>query len=449
MGSSPLRVIVIGAGFGGLCLAHGLRRAGIAVDVYERDRTRADGLHGYRVGIDPDGARALKASLPPDLFDTFVATCARPPRNFTMVSEKLRTTLHIPFDPGTDPAESEHSVSRMTLRQVLLTGLDDIVHFDKTFTHYEQHGDGTVTAHFADGSSADGDLLVAADGANSRVRGQYLPHAQVLDSGIIGLTAKVPLTGATRTLVPEHVSQGVGLVMAPKGFAGILHTMEFKWDRSGALKNNIGGNDAELISRWPGLLYDNTRDYINWGIWAAKDKFPADVLTRRGRDIADLALQLTPGWHPDLRRLMELSDSSSAFALNIRTSVPVAPWKPSPVTLLGDAIHTMTPGQGVGANTALRDAVLLCRKLTEHRDGQVALLDAIGDYEERMRDYGYKAVLASRERMNADALIHKPYLGRAALGLQRTVLRTVNHTPPLKRKFIAQMAGSRGSGRDE
>ncbi|MDF3288430.1 FAD-dependent oxidoreductase [Streptomyces silvisoli] len=449
MPTSPPRVIVIGAGFGGLCLAHGLKRAGIAVDVHERDRTRADGLHGYRVGIDPDGARALKASLPPDLFDTFAATCARPPRGLTMVSEKLRTTLDIPFDPGSDPAESEHSVSRMTLRQVLLTGLEDTVHFDKAFTHYQQHDDGTVTAHFADGGSATGDLLVAADGANSRVRRQYLPHAQVLDSGIIGLTAKVPLTDATRDLLPEHVRMGVGLVMAPRGFGGILHTMEFKWDRDGTLKHDVGGNDAELISRWPGLLYDNTRDYINWAIWAAKGKFPADVLTRRGRDVADLALRLTPGWHPNLRRLMDLSDDSSAFAINIRTSVPVAPWRPSPVTLLGDAIHTMTPGQGVGANTALRDAVLLCRKLTAHRDGRLPLLEAVGEYETRMRDYGYRAVLASRERMNAEALIHKPYIGRAALGLQRTMLRTVNHTPPLKRKFTAQMAGTRGSGREE
>ena len=49
----------------------------------------------------------------------------------------------------------------MTLRQVLLTGLEDVVHFDKTFTRYEQRDDGTVTAHFADGTSATGDLLVA------------------------------------------------------------------------------------------------------------------------------------------------------------------------------------------------------------------------------------------------------------------------------------------------
>jgi 2-polyprenyl-6-methoxyphenol hydroxylase-like FAD-dependent oxidoreductase len=89
------QVVVIGAGTGGLCLAHGLVKEGIDVAVYERDRTRRDGLQGYRVGISPDGSRALHACLPPDLYATFVATCARPPRSLTFLDDKLRTLLSI------------------------------------------------------------------------------------------------------------------------------------------------------------------------------------------------------------------------------------------------------------------------------------------------------------------------------------------------------------------
>src|SRR3954454_12081366 len=88
-------VIIIGAGTGGLCLAHGLKRAGISVAVYERDRSRTDGLHGYRVGIDPDGSRALHACLPPELFDTFVATCARAPQYFNMLTEQFSEVLSL------------------------------------------------------------------------------------------------------------------------------------------------------------------------------------------------------------------------------------------------------------------------------------------------------------------------------------------------------------------
>jgi len=77
MPTSPTSVIVVGAGTGGLCLAQGLKRAGIGVEVYERERTRRDGLQGYRVGIDADGKRALRANLPPELYQSFLATCAR------------------------------------------------------------------------------------------------------------------------------------------------------------------------------------------------------------------------------------------------------------------------------------------------------------------------------------------------------------------------------------
>jgi 2-polyprenyl-6-methoxyphenol hydroxylase-like FAD-dependent oxidoreductase len=72
--------------------------------------------------------------------------------------------------------EAQPSRTGQTLRRLLLTGLEDQVHFGKEFTRYDQQADGTVTALFADGSSASGQALVAADGAHSPVRAQYLPH---------------------------------------------------------------------------------------------------------------------------------------------------------------------------------------------------------------------------------------------------------------------------------
>jgi hypothetical protein len=57
----PLKVIIIGAGTGGLCLAQGLQSSGIGVEVFERDRTPIDRLQGYRLSINAQGSRALKA----------------------------------------------------------------------------------------------------------------------------------------------------------------------------------------------------------------------------------------------------------------------------------------------------------------------------------------------------------------------------------------------------
>ncbi|MFI6831525.1 FAD-dependent oxidoreductase [Kribbella sp. NPDC050241] len=443
-----MKVLVIGGGTGGLALAHGLQRAGIGVTVFERDELRTDGLHGYRVGIDPDGSRALHALLPADLYDTFVATKARDPKYFNMLTEDLKEVLSFDLPESTGPVESEKSISRMTLRQVLLTGLDDVVEFGKEFTRFEQHGD-QVTAYFADGTRATGDLLVAADGSGSRVRRQYLPQAKTEETGIIAIAGKLPITAECAKLVPPKVFEGISMVNAPHGLACILHVMEFQWDRDGNVKSGIGGNTEELIRRWPGLQFDNTRDYINWGLSATRDTMPGNIMELRGQELIDVALRLTPDWHPNLRRLFELADPGTCFPVNIWTSVPLEPWQTTNVTLLGDAIHTMTPGRGVGANTALRDAVNLCRQLIEVRDGRQELIPAVRAYEAKMIEYGFDAVLKSRAQMTSDDPVYKPLIGRLALAGMRTAMRTVNHLPPVKRRMRDSMLAYRGADRDE
>lgn len=429
-----IRVVIVGAGTGGLCLAHGLKRAGVNVRVFERDRTRRDGLHGYRVGISPAGSYAMKQCLPPELFDVFVATCARAPRYFNMLTEKMTELLSMDVGDAADAVDSEKSVSRMTLRQVLLTGLEDFVEFDKRFVRYEENTDGTVTAFFEDGTCATADVLVGADGAGSKLRKQRLPHAKMEETGIVSLGGKVPLTPETRALISEKVFHGISLLMAPKGMGGILHVMEFKWDRSG-VKNGIGGNDAELIRQWPGMLYDNTQDYILWGLWAARRHFPKPPEGLSPHETIVLAQEMTQSWSPNLRRLIELTDLSTTLSINIRTSVPLDPWKTSNVTLLGDAVHTMTPGRGVGANTALEDAALLCKRLVEVRDGEKEMLKALREYEAEMLRYSRVAVLESRKQMDARDPIHRPVIGRILLAVMRTSMRIVNAIPLLKNKM--------------
>jgi 2-polyprenyl-6-methoxyphenol hydroxylase-like FAD-dependent oxidoreductase len=449
MGNDPLHVIIIGAGTGGMCLAHGLKRAGIRVDVYERDRERAHPLQGFRVGIGPDGSRALHDCLSPELFEIFRATCAIPMRRVNFFTEKLKEVLWMPGPEQVDPVNSEKSVSRMTLRQVLLTDMDDVVHFDKKFTHYTDNADGTVTAHFEDGTSATGDVLVGADGTRSKVREQYLPHAKIKDAGVLSIGAKVPLTDRVREILPPEMLEGSSFFFAPKGMFAIIHLMEFNWDRDAKLKNNIGGNQAELIAKWPGLMFDNTRDHLTWGLAIATDKAPAKMAQARGRELVEVAKEITPTWSPVLHKLFDETPADAIFLINIATSEPIPQWETTNVTLIGDAIHTMTPGQGVGANTALRDARLLCKKLVEHRDGKIKLLDGIQEYETRMIDYGFKAVKESLKQFGSDNPMEKPVLGRLMLGFMRTTMRLTNVIPPMKKKMASSMSTGRGANRVE
>lgn len=404
-------------------------------------------MQGYRVGIDADGSRALHACLPPEIWRIFLATCARPPQTFNILTEQLREVLSLELPADADPITSEKSVSRMTLRQVLLTGLDDIVHFDKVFTRYEQHPDGMVTAFFADGSSTNADVLIGADGTSSRIRQQYLPQARLRDSGILGIAGKIPITDANRRLLPEQVFNGVSMVMAPRGFFSIIHVMEFPW-RNQQPHLGAARSDAQMLEHWPGLQFDNTRDYMMWGMGGATRNLPRHLLDLRGAELLHVAQGVTRDWSPIFRELQRQTDPSTCFPLNIRTSERPAPWPSSNVTLLGDAIHTMTPGRGVGANTALRDAELLCRQLVAVRDGRMALRDGISSYEAEMRDYAFAAVKKSLEQMDGRALVHKPVIGRAALELTRAGMRLVNHLPPLKRRMAASLEQERGANRN-
>jgi 2-polyprenyl-6-methoxyphenol hydroxylase-like FAD-dependent oxidoreductase len=426
--------MIVGAGTGGMCLAHGLKRAGIEVRVFERDRTRRDGVQGYRVGISPAGSYALEQCLPPKLFELFVDTCARAPQYFNMLSEEMKELGSIEVPDTGDPVDSEKSVSRMTLRQVLLTGLESEVEFDKTFVRYEKNADGTVTCFFEDGTSATGDVLVAADGARSRVRRQRLPQAQMEETGILSIGGKVALTEETRALLSEKVLKGISLVMAPKGMGAIVHVMEFPWRRDG-VEYVAGGSDAALLREWPGLMYDNTRDHIIWAIWAARKNFVQDPTKGTQEEKLEIAKQMTAKWHRSFRRLVELTDMSTVVSINIRTSVPLEPWDTDNVTLLGDAVHTMTPGRGVGANTALRDALTLCRRLVEVKEGKSELIAAIHAYEAEMLKYSAKAVIESRKQMDGRAAIHKPVIGRLVLAMARTGMRVMNLVPALKRKM--------------
>jgi len=206
---SPFNAIVIGAGTGGLCLAQGLKSAGISVQVYERDQSAFDRQAGYRLSINPTGNRALKECLPASVFETLVQNSVRPSRRVSFLDERLRTLLAVDRS-ATDPhsLDSERPISRITLRRVLLQGLDDVVQFGKKFTGFEDAPDGRVTVRFEDGSSATGDLLVGADGANSRVRARLLPHAERIETGFLTVSGKLPLNDEVRALTPPAVFRG-------------------------------------------------------------------------------------------------------------------------------------------------------------------------------------------------------------------------------------------------
>jgi 2-polyprenyl-6-methoxyphenol hydroxylase-like FAD-dependent oxidoreductase len=421
---SKLDVLVVGGGIGGLCLAQGLKKAGVNVAVYERDATPISRLQGFRVHISPEGSTALHACLPQELWMIFNSTGGAFVRGFTMVTEQLKELLHATSDDdgSTDQPIARHrSVSRITLRHILLSGLEGRVHFNKRFVRYEE-STGRLVAHFEDGTIAEGDVIVGADGVNSPVRKQYLPHAEPIDTGVTIIGGKVRLSDGALALLPPRLLDGPIAVMPPDPSSLFMAV----W------KRQAGGDEYLRLLGLDGNIPED-EDYVILGFGAKREffGFRSDPLTMRGAELKDVLRRKVIRWHPSLRKLVELIDDSQIALARIRTSEPVEAWTSTHVTLLGDAIHSMTPYRGIGANIALQDAALLATKLVEVDRGKKPVLDAIAEYEAAMRQYGYAAVASSLRAMENATGEKGP-----AFGLTKTALRVMNAVPALRRRAM-------------
>jgi 2-polyprenyl-6-methoxyphenol hydroxylase-like FAD-dependent oxidoreductase len=378
-----LHVLVVGGGIGGLCLAQGLTKSGISVAVFERDESARHRGQGYRISLKDTGAGALRDCLPENLFDLCVATCIRPATRMVFTDEHLNPKFTKPI-PHVEPGPSGFGVNRLTLREILLAGLDGVVHFGKTFQRYERTDDGQVRAYFTDGTAATGDLLVGADGTNSAVRHRLLPDA-VIDELHWAIYGKTPITAATLDWVPDVLVDTFNRVTGPADAATSVATCR--------TREPVADAAARLA---PGLHLTDLPDYFSWTMPLTDERFhtadPA-VLHRLAADTVD-------GWHPAVRRLVAEADVPATFPVCVTSARPVPPWDTPGVTLLGDAIHTMSPGRGDGANIALKDAQLLRHALIDVAAGRVPLTQAKARYEAEMLSYGFAAV--------ADSL-HKPF----------------------------------------
>jgi 2-polyprenyl-6-methoxyphenol hydroxylase-like FAD-dependent oxidoreductase len=384
------RALVMGGGLAGPCVANALRQAGWDVRLFERDPAVASRGQGYRIHIAPEGDLALRACLPPHLYELAVATSGRPGAAVTLMRSDLEVLhrMEVARSPEADPRAGQHlSVDRLTLRQVLLAGLDGAVRFGAPFLRYELLDDGTVRAHLADGHSEEGDVLVGADGPGSRVRAQLLPQTTLVDTGQWAIFGKTPLSEEVRALAPAPSLEGFSTVLGAGGLFLPLAAHRFSTDPPGAA--------ARLC---PGLAFHDSRDYLMWvlGSPAAAIGERATELPRSGgAALRDLVLELVADWHPSLSEVIRRCDPDTVTATAIRTSTPVEPWESGPVTLIGDAIHCMVPA-GIGAAVALRDAGLLASRLITAQQHGEPLVPAIHLYEEEMLVYGFEAVAAAQ-----------------------------------------------------
>ena len=165
-----------------------------AVDVYERTQTRTDWLQGYRIHINPSGSRALHDCLPPAAWQRFLNTVSVDDGGFGFTTEHLDDLLRFAGAEITRSMPARLTLTTAPAGSACARCCCQIWTMSyasaRGSTRYETGLDGRVTAHFADGTSATADVLIGADGANSRVRRPAAPQARRIDTGILAIAGK-------------------------------------------------------------------------------------------------------------------------------------------------------------------------------------------------------------------------------------------------------------------
>ena len=389
---ADIKVLIAGGGLGGLTLAQSLCRAGIDAHVFERDSGPFDRLQGYRLHLDADAIGAAREVLAPNGRAVFEATSFRTEPFTTILKTDLSVARRVETDddhggevwPAHDGPPEHANVDRATLRQILLDGLEGRVHYGKTLERYESEGD-RVVAWFADGESVAGDVLVGADGIRSVVRQQRAPHARTVDAGITAIYGRVPLHTA-RGLVPRETLTDIFTIAIDerKVFLG-----------AGAV-DFPQAPDQAAAALAPGMKMRWQDDYVVCIVGGRHQHFP-DLHRRSGAQRQQAPVGTIAGWPGAAAALIRAGDPSSFFLIDMYTSVPCDLDPPTNVTLLGDAIHAMTPTLGRGANVAMRDGALLGRALQTVTAGQRTLAEALAEYERQMLDYGFAVVREAAE----------------------------------------------------
>jgi 2-polyprenyl-6-methoxyphenol hydroxylase-like FAD-dependent oxidoreductase len=354
-----MKAIIIGGGIAGPVTALALRRAGIEVAVYEAHDGPAPSL-GLFLGLGVNGMRVLEDLdlLEPLLRAEVVPTPAMAFSSWT--GKRLGVVSNGRLPSGVPSV----TIMRGELQRVLAEAAWDrgvAMCFGKRFVEYVET-DGGVVAHFADGSTAEGDLLIGADGIRSRVRAQISPDA--------------PAPSYTGLLNLGGVARGTGLDPTPE-------TMHMIWGRRAFFGYTVLGTGEAWWFANLGMTPEPER-----GELAAIS--PADWKRRLRALFED-----DP---PLIAAMIERTDAIGAFPIHDMPSLPR--WHRGRVVLVGDAAHAVSPSAGQGASLAFEDAVMLARCLRDIAEPEAAF----ARYEALRRPRAERIIAVGRKRGEYKAL---------------------------------------------
>ncbi|MDQ1088938.1 NAD(P)/FAD-dependent oxidoreductase [Siphonobacter sp. SORGH_AS_1065] len=333
-------IAIIGGGPGGLTLARLLQMKGVRVNVYERDENEHVRVQGATLDLHQESG--LKALEEAGLTAAFKANY-RPGADHMRIIDKNATIL---MDEAVNDREElfRPEIDRGPLRKILLDSLiPGTVSWDSHFKAMSPEGNGW-NLQFHNGATAYTDLVIAADGANSKIRPLITP----IRPFYAGITIVEGVVHQSETTIPvlHELLQG-GKIFA----LGDSKTLIVSSKGDGSVVFYTGYKTDEFWYKTSGIDFTNKREVLNWFNTAFAD------------------------WNPLWTELFEKAEST--FIPRPQYCMPPdQQWEAlSNVTMLGDAAHLMPPYAGEGVNMAMLDALELAHALTNEnfQDTQSAL----------------------------------------------------------------------------
>ncbi|WP_205195473.1 NAD(P)/FAD-dependent oxidoreductase [Chitinophaga sp. Cy-1792] len=369
-------IAIIGGGPGGLLLARLLQMKGVSVKVYERDENEAARVQGATLDLHYHGGlRAMKAA---GLLPAFKAYY-RPGAEKGRVIDKDGNIL---YDEHNNPAtgtdfDSEYArpeIDRGDLRNILLAALQPgTVAWNKQFQSMSAAGNQWLL-QFKDGSTDMADIVIGADGANSRIR-PYLLTTPPVYAGTIIFQGNVPDAANTIPEVNQLLKGGKIYVYADEKF---LH-ISSKGD---------GSIDFYVSMKKPEDWRPDISDKAKSCAWFTTE---------------------FPGWNPLWLSLVENMQlpmlMRPQYCMSLEENLPSF----ANLTLLGDAAHVMPPS-GEGVNLAMLDALELCGHLTGDKDND--LKAALAAYQHAMQHRAKEEAILSMEMLH---WMHEEHAGQVFL----------------------------------
>ena len=361
-------IAIIGGGPAGLTLARLLQMNGNDVRVYERDLNRSARVQGATLDLHHDSG--LKALSKAGLMDAFRANY-RPGADRVVIVDQNANVLLDEFS-SEDFGEERPEIDRGPLREILLDSLlEDTVVWDSQFSSLTRDEDG-FALEFTNGTSARADLVVGADGANSKIR-PYVTNIEPIYSGVTVIEGSVY---ESESVAPEiHKLMRTGKVFA----LGNEKVLVAGTKGDGSLAFYLSLKAAESWFRSSGVDFSSRTSLLAW----FREEFA--------------------GWAPLWDEL--LLNAEPKFTPRPQYYMPLDQgWDSLPnVTLIGDAAHVMPPFAGEGVNVAMLDALQLAECLLDNRYADAH--SAIAAYEARMR---VRASAAVQESMDQTVTFHSP-----------------------------------------